>query len=135
MKLGVARRGDLADLAGEIFPDARDLSERRFVERGQLVRVVTGDVGDVAVRTDLERVVALDFEQVGDFPEDVGDGGVIQPEDLPSRCESPARGPRLASVQRRSRLGGQAARSRTGSLRRRRRTPSRRLRRPTARGA
>ena len=135
MKLGVACRRDLADLAGEVFPDTRDLSERRFIERGQVVRVIAGDVGDVAVRPDLEGVVALDFEEVGDFPEDVGDGGVIQPEDLLSRYESPARGPRPVSTQRQWRLVGQAARSKTGSRRRRRRTPSPRLRRRTERDA
>ena len=30
MKLGIAGRGDLADLAGQVFPDAGDLSQRRF---------------------------------------------------------------------------------------------------------
>ena len=44
------------------------LAQRGLVERGDASRDVGDhDVGGVAVRADLERVLALDLEQVGDL--------------------------------------------------------------------
>src|SRR5262249_15862712 len=125
MKLGLARGCDFPDLAGQVFSDARDLSERGLVERSQMVRVIAGDVRDVAIRADLERILALDFEKVGDFREAGPDGRVIQTGDLPSRCESRGRAPRLVARRRQWTTCGRAARNRTGTLRHRRRTPLR----------
>ena len=88
MKLGVARGRDFPDLASQVLSNAGDLSERSLVELSQMVRMIAGDVRDVAIGADLERVLALDFEKVGDFREDDRDGRVIQTGDLPSRCET-----------------------------------------------
>src|SRR5262245_9869612 len=99
MKLRITGRGNFSNLAGQVLADARDLAERRLVERGQLVRVIAGNVRHVAIGANLERVLALDFEEVGDFPEDMGDGGVIQPGDLLSRGENP--GPSRPQQERR----------------------------------
>ena len=40
--------------------------------------MIRRDVGAVAVRADLERVVALDLEEIGDLLEDARDRAVIQ---------------------------------------------------------
>ena len=78
MVLGVAGVGDLADARGEVLADAGNLAQPGRVERRELVRMVGDDVGAVAIRANLERVVVLDFQQVGDLAEDARDGQVIQ---------------------------------------------------------
>src|SRR5262245_22584795 len=123
MKLRITGRRNLADLAGEIFPDARNLAQRWFVELGQLVGMIARDIDDVPIGANLERILALDFEEVCNLLEDAGDRGVIQPEGLPSRCESRAVARRPASTRRQSPPGGRAAHNRRDSRRHRRRTP------------
>ena len=73
MKGRAAGVGDLADSRRQILPDAWNLAQARFVERGELVRMVRGDVGAVAIRADLERVVALDLQEIGNLPENARD--------------------------------------------------------------
>ena len=70
---GVAGLGDLADPRGEILADAGNLAQPVVVERRELVRMVGDDVGAVAVRANLERVVVLDLQEIGDLPEDARD--------------------------------------------------------------
>ena len=91
--------------------------------------VVRDRVGAVAVRADLERVLALDLEQVGDLGEHARDRG------LSNACSPLASRSRYVEHDARPRaVGARAApstrvgvasgsRSRTGSRRRRRRTP------------
>src|SRR5882757_3074084 len=67
----------LADARREVLADAGDLAQAGLVEQRQLVRMVAGDIGAVAVGADLERVLALDLEKVRHFPEDARDRGVI----------------------------------------------------------
>src|SRR5262249_10184176 len=124
VKLGVAGGGNLPDLAGQILADAWNLAQRRFVERRQLVGMIACDIDHVAIRANLERVLALDFEEVRNFLEDAGDGGVSQPEGLPSRWESRGVAGRPASEPRRRSIHGPAVHSRTDTPRRRRHTPS-----------
>ncbi len=73
MKGRAAGFGDLADSGGQILPDARNLAQPRFVERRELVRMVRGDVGAVAIRADLEGVVALDLQEIGNLAENARD--------------------------------------------------------------
>ena len=68
----------------------------------ELVRMVGGDVGAVAVRANLERVVVLDLQEVGDLPEDARDRQVIQAAGLRSRCGSRAGARRRRRAPRRS---------------------------------
>ena len=63
----VAGVGDLANAGGEVLADARQLAQRRRVHPGDRLGGVAHDVGAVAVRADLERVLALDLEEVGDL--------------------------------------------------------------------
>ncbi len=93
VELGVAGLDDFTDPRGQILPDAGNLSKTRHVERRHLVRMVGDDVGAVAVCADLERVVVLDLQQIGDLPEDVRNGRVIQASGLPSRCGTRAAAP------------------------------------------
>ena len=74
VELGVAGLDDLADPRGQILADAGNLAKPGHVERRQLVRMVGDDVGAVAVGADLERVVVLDLQQIGDLPEDARNG-------------------------------------------------------------
>ena len=91
MKGRAAGVGDLADSRGQILPDAWNLAQPGFVERGELMRMVRGDVGAVAIRANLERVVALDLQEIRNLPENARDRQVIQAGARPSRCDSRAR--------------------------------------------
>ena len=66
---------------------------------GEIVGMVRDDVGAVAVRANLERVLVLDFEEVGNLPEDARDRGVIQAAGL--RLDAEVEHPRAARRQRR----------------------------------
>ena len=75
------------------------------VEAGDRLGAVGHDVGAVAIRADLERVLALQLEQVGDLAEDARDGEVIErpcdaaePVGFDAKVEQPgaARGERRA---------------------------------------
>jgi hypothetical protein len=125
---GIAGVRDLVDARGEIFADAGNLPQSGFVEARQLVRMVGGDVGAVSVRTNLERVVSLDFEEISDLPKDARDREVIQAGDLRSRNGSPAAARRPPRALRQSRIVSPPDRSRTGIRRRPRRRPCRRSR-------
>src|SRR5215831_3089033 len=70
VKLGISGLADLLDPRRQILPDARDLSQSGLVEQPELVRVVAGNVCAVVVCADLERVLTLDLEEIGGFPED-----------------------------------------------------------------
>ena len=64
----------------QILADAGNLPQSGRVQRRQLVRMIGDDVGAVPVCADLEWVLGLDSEQVGDFPQDARDGEVINAE-------------------------------------------------------
>src|SRR5229473_2772031 len=86
-----ARVGDFANTRREVLADARDFPQSGDVEEGELIRMVGDDVGGVAIRANLERVLALDFEEIGDLSEKMRDCGIIQPAGLPCRCGSRGR--------------------------------------------
>src|SRR5204862_2611290 len=115
--------GDFADARGEILADSRNFPQLGRLERCQLMRVIRGDVGAVAVRANLERIVVLDLEQVGDLPQDPRDREVIQAADLPSRRGSRAGAPRRQPARRQSPNAPGAGRSRKDTRRRPLRTP------------
>src|SRR5262245_61040728 len=98
MVVAVAGIGDFTNSGGEVLADAGDLAERVDVESGQFVRVIAGDVGAVPIGANLEWVVALDLEKIGDLVENSSDGLIIQSAGLPSRYGSPARGHPLQSA-------------------------------------
>src|SRR4051812_39966169 len=91
MVFGVAGARDLEDSRCEILPDARYLAQSRPVEPCELVRVIGDDVGAVSIRANLEWIVVLDLEKVGDLPENSRDGGIIQAAVLRPRCGTRAR--------------------------------------------
>ena len=70
VKRGIAGLGDFTNPGGEILADAGDFAKAVLVEEYQVVRVIGGDVGGVAIRANLERVVVLDLEQIRNLPED-----------------------------------------------------------------
>ena len=73
-----ARLDELANLGVEVLADAGN----REPCRGRQVGDPLGGVGDglrgVAIRADLERILALDLEQVADFGEHARDGEVVE---------------------------------------------------------
>src|SRR6187431_1707663 len=133
MVFSVAGLRNLADPGGEVLANTGNLSEAGGIERGQVVGVVRRDLGAIAIRADLEGVVALDLEEVGDFPENPCNCEVIQPEGLPFRCDSRAPAPRRWQALPQSLRGGPEDRSRTDSLHHLHRTPWRRWRRRRSR--
>src|SRR5216684_520453 len=66
----VAGVGDLMNSRREIFADARNLTKPRLVQGRELMGMVGSDIGAVSICADLERVVALDLEEIGDLPKD-----------------------------------------------------------------
>jgi hypothetical protein len=75
--LALAGRRELADLLGEILPYAGQLAQLRLVNPLDRVWPGTDRVGSGAVRANLETVLSLDFEQVGDLSENPRDLPVI----------------------------------------------------------
>ena len=63
--------------AAEILADAGDRAQLRFAERGEPLGGVRDGLRGVPVRANLERVLALDFEEIGDLSEDARDGQVF----------------------------------------------------------
>jgi hypothetical protein len=123
--------GDFADPRRQVLADAGDFAQPGRIERRELVRMVGDDVGGVAVRADLERILVLDLEEIGDLLEHARDGVVIQRAAPRSRCDSRADVRRRRPVPRRSRASLRADHSRRGSRRPPRRRPCRlSLRRP-----
>ena len=68
-----SRFGNLADSRGEVLSDARDFAKPGDVERLAAVRMVRHDIGAVPVRANLEGVLGLDLQQIGDFTEHARD--------------------------------------------------------------
>jgi hypothetical protein len=77
MELADASVSELREFGGEIFADSRNLKPIRRRERRDGIRQVNDRVSGVAVRTDFERVLVLDFEQIANLVEDTGDGEVV----------------------------------------------------------
>ena len=69
---------ELADLRGEVLADAGNREPLRRRQVGDPLRSVGDRLRCVAVGADLERVLALDFEQVADLGEDTGDGQIVE---------------------------------------------------------
>jgi hypothetical protein len=78
-QLAGAGGGDLADLAGEVLADARELGELAALRelRGEVERQSAYDARGVAVGTDAERVFVAELEEIGDLLEGRGDVGVM----------------------------------------------------------
>src|SRR5215203_3910487 len=91
MVVAVAGIRDLANLGCEVLADSWDFAQPVDVQRCELVRMICRDVGDVAIRANLERVLALDLEQIGNLLEDARNRPIIQPAGLPSRWRNRAR--------------------------------------------
>jgi hypothetical protein len=72
-----ARFGQLANFLREVFADARQLEELFLVHPRHRIGPCGNGVRGGTVRPNLEEVRAFDFEQVGDFGEDLCDGVVI----------------------------------------------------------
>ncbi len=108
VELRVSRVDDLTDARRQILADAGNLPQRGCVERREVVGVVRDDVGAVAVRANLERILALDLEQVGDLAENPRDRDVIQREAPRARSgnRAPARPRRSARRQSAVRAAG-----------------------------
>ena len=71
---------DLEDLRGEVLADARDRAELGVGHGRERLGGVGDDLRGVAVCADLERVLRLDFEQVGDLAEQACDCEVFHEE-------------------------------------------------------
>ena len=78
-----ARLDQLADLGRDLLADAGQLPQGGGVEPLDPVGRVRDGIGRVAVRADLERVLGLDLEQVGNLAEHPRDRQVIQREAPP----------------------------------------------------
>src|SRR4051812_7041415 len=78
MKRGIAGLGNLSNARGEILPDPWNLAKPGLVEPGEIVRMIRDDVAAIAVRANLERVVVLDLEEIGNLQQDARNRGVIQ---------------------------------------------------------
>ena len=63
----VAGRRDLANAAGEVLADAGPPAQARLVHVAHRLGRVRHDVGGIAIGADLERILALQLEQVGDL--------------------------------------------------------------------
>ena len=72
-------RGDLADPAGEIGADARQLGQRPALRQrgGDVELQVADEARGVAVGTHAERIRLADLEEIGHLLEDPGDVGVV----------------------------------------------------------
>ena len=68
---------DLANARRQVLADPRPRAQLRFIARGRRFRLMRDDVGAVAIRANLERVLALELEQIADFAEHAGDGDVV----------------------------------------------------------
>ena len=77
VKTTCARGGELANLGGEILAYARQRTELSLVHRRHGVAPRVDRVRRGSVRPDLERVLTLDFQQVGDFSKYSRDLAVI----------------------------------------------------------
>jgi hypothetical protein len=85
----VAGLRDFDDPRREVLADAGNFPQAGLVEAGEVVGMIGRDVRDIPVRADLERVVVLDLQEVGGFPEDARNRLVIQAASLQPRRGSP----------------------------------------------
>ncbi len=140
--------GDLADLRREVLADAGNRAQLLFGQVRECLGGVRDRFGRVPVRANLERVLALDLEQVGDLRKDSRDGQVFhvslqdakrttsswtEREARRSRCGTRAGAPRRRPAPAAPQGHPPDRPRRTGNRRRRRRIPSRRARRPRRR--
>ena len=103
-----ARLGNLPDLRCQIFADPLNSAQLVFVQICEFLGRVCDCLGRVSIGADLERILVLDFEQIGDLREDARDGEVFhvstqrnkgaekskgQPEGRRSRYGTPGCGP------------------------------------------
>ena len=63
----IAGARDLANASGEVLADAVPAAQRGFIEIGHGFGGMRHDVGGVAIRANLERILALQLEQIGDL--------------------------------------------------------------------
>ena len=99
---------ELANLGGEILADAGDREPLGRREVGDPLGGVGDRLRGVAVCADLERVLALDFEEIADFGEHTRDGQVVEATGCrlrlrPSSAASSTRRPSVSMVKSRSR--------------------------------
>ena len=102
-----AGRRDLADTRREVLADPGPRAQLRFVARRGLLGLMRDDVGAVTIRANLERVLALELEQIADFAEHAGDREVVERPSLfdhadpsVSMRKSSSRAPPAASASR-----------------------------------
>src|SRR5262245_7514285 len=124
MKLAGARMRQLENLAREVFADTWNLAKLLLVEPADRVGPWTDRLGRRTICADLEGVVALDLEQVGDFAEHPRDGLVIHASGRACRCGRAVRARRRRGARLRLPGGTLAVHSRTGTRHPRRRRPS-----------
>ena len=67
MKAARAGSGERTDLPGEILADARQLEQLLLVHAADRVGPCADGIGGRAIRADLEQILALNLEQVGDL--------------------------------------------------------------------
>src|SRR5262249_12476091 len=74
-----ARGNDGGDLFGQVFADSGYLGQVGAAPDlvGEGPRVVAHDPGGVTIRPDAKRILVLYFEEIGDFVEQRGEGGVL----------------------------------------------------------
>ncbi len=69
---------ELADLGAEVLTDAGDCEPCCGRQVGDPLGGMRDGLGGVAIRADLERILALDLEQVADFGKDARDGEIVE---------------------------------------------------------
>ena len=74
----VAGERDFANAAGEVLADPVPRAQAGLVQARHLLGGVADDVGGVAIGADLERVVALQLEQVRDLRQRARHGAVVE---------------------------------------------------------
>ena len=72
-------RCDLENSRGEILAYAGDFTQGRSLQAGQVMRVIGDDVSAVSICADLEWILVLDFQKIGNLSKDAGNGRIIQP--------------------------------------------------------
>ncbi len=90
-KRRVAGVGDFADAGGQVATDSRQGAESGLVEGRHRRRLGRDGLGGVAVRANLEWVVASNLEQVSDLEEQAGDSSVVH--GVPGIIMAPTGGP------------------------------------------
>ena len=76
--LASASGGYVANAGRQVLANARPRAQPGFVESRRRFGRMCDDVGAIAVRANLERVLALQLEQVGDIEQHARDGAVVE---------------------------------------------------------